>query len=294
MSSGNPYPILLVHGIARFDILRRLYVEKFGAQNPADDSLHYFKGIQSHLQASGFETHHANLSFAADINTRAAELNAQVNALLAGRPQSKVHLIAHSMGGLDARHMLVDIPGAADKVASLTTLGTPHLGTVAADVGLIFGGEKLIDHARPWIDLAGYRDLTTAACAAFNERARQSEATNPVCYQACSSTQDLMSTLFVMHASWLWIKAREGDNDGLVSAQSQAWAGELRAANGAVKKIIQRPFPLPADHINQVGWWLPGNWTPRAGLFNVTAQMKNYEDRVKNFYVEIARSLPSN
>lgn len=147
------------------------------------------------------------------------------------------------MGELDARYMLVDIPGTADKVASLTTIGTPHLGTAAADVGLIFGGEKLIEKAGPWIDLAGYRDLTTTACAAFNQRALQSGATNHVFYQTCVSTQDLMSTLFVMHSSWLWIKTSEVDNNGLVSAKSRAWAGELCAANG-VTKSGSMPIPL--------------------------------------------------
>jgi triacylglycerol esterase/lipase EstA (alpha/beta hydrolase family) len=40
-----------------------------------------------------------------------------------------VHIIAHSMGGLDARHLIVDIVTMADKVGTLATIGTPHLGT---------------------------------------------------------------------------------------------------------------------------------------------------------------------
>ena len=42
-----------------------------------------------------------------------------------------MHLIAHSMGGLDARHMIVR-EGMAERVASLTTVGTPHNGTPVA------------------------------------------------------------------------------------------------------------------------------------------------------------------
>jgi pimeloyl-ACP methyl ester carboxylesterase len=44
-----------------------------------------------------------------------------------------VHVIAHSMGGLDARCL---IAGGATNIASLTTLGTPFRGTLAADVAV--------------------------------------------------------------------------------------------------------------------------------------------------------------
>jgi len=37
----------------------------------------------------------------------------------------KVHLFAHSMGGLDARHMITHL-GMANRVRTLTTIGTPH------------------------------------------------------------------------------------------------------------------------------------------------------------------------
>ena len=40
----------------------------------------------------------------------------------------KVNIIAHSLGGLDARQMLTHL-GMGSRVASLTTVGTPHRGT---------------------------------------------------------------------------------------------------------------------------------------------------------------------
>jgi triacylglycerol esterase/lipase EstA (alpha/beta hydrolase family) len=42
-----------------------------------------------------------------------------------------VHVIAHSMGGLDVRHL---VASGATNIASLTTLGTPFRGTLTADV----------------------------------------------------------------------------------------------------------------------------------------------------------------
>jgi triacylglycerol lipase len=48
---------------------------------------------------------------------------------------AQVHIIAHSMGGLDARYLISTL-GYASKVKSLTTLSTPHRGSPLADIGL--------------------------------------------------------------------------------------------------------------------------------------------------------------
>ena len=48
-------------------------------------------------------------------------------------PTGKVHLIAHSMGGLDTRY-LVSHKNGRDLIATLTTLGSPFQGTLAADI----------------------------------------------------------------------------------------------------------------------------------------------------------------
>ncbi len=61
-----------------------------------------------------------------DIGPTAADLDALVDQALAASGQSKVVLIAHSMGGVVARNYLLHF-GAA-KVEQLVTLGTPYLG----------------------------------------------------------------------------------------------------------------------------------------------------------------------
>ncbi|CCH58357.1 hypothetical protein TBLA_0A05640 [Henningerozyma blattae CBS 6284] len=45
----------------------------------------------------------------------------------------KVNLIAHSMGGIDSRYMISNIPSKKFQVASLTTIATPHHGSEMAD-----------------------------------------------------------------------------------------------------------------------------------------------------------------
>ncbi|MFG3522445.1 hypothetical protein ACGF5S_19430 [Nocardia nova] len=58
-----------------------------------------------------------------------------------GRSDAKVHLVAHSMGGLLCR-ALVTIPGAADHVGVTVTLGTPFEGAAMAMVMLGSGEER--------------------------------------------------------------------------------------------------------------------------------------------------------
>ena len=286
------YPIVLAHGIARFDVLRQWFVDQarpFGVE--PSDSTHYFRNIGSHLEANGFAVHHAKVSFAAGIETRARELAAEIDGVVKAKATPKVHVIAHSMGGLDARHMLVDVPGAADKVASLTTIGTPHFGSSWADVALGFGGEYLVDAVRTVIDLDGFRDLTTEACSAFNARAIESEVHNRVQYQACASTQERSATFLPLQPAWMVIQAKEGANDGLVSERSQLWQAELIAKDGARKPVRQLRFPFAADHLSQIGWWTPNLIKNKNDLASLRSQTTAFEQGVRNFYLGLALGL---
>lgn len=69
------------------------------------------------------------------VANRAAQLGRQLDQILAESGADKVNLIAHSMGGLDARFAISSL-GYADRVATLTTISTPHLGTLLADAVL--------------------------------------------------------------------------------------------------------------------------------------------------------------
>jgi triacylglycerol lipase len=290
MSENNRFPIVLAHGIARFDILRELFRNKLHLSE-TDDRLHYFKGIKSHLEANGFEVHHTNVDFAGSVDLRATQLSKQLNKILEGGDAAKVNIIAHSMGGLDARHMIVDIDGMADKVASLTTIGTAHLGTSFADFALGSGGKLVISGLRPIINLEGFGDLTTEACESFNARARDNEAGNPVVYQTYASAEEHNRVFLPLQPSWFIVKHFEGENDGLVSVKSQQWESELRGADGRKKAIAHFPFPIPADHLNEVGWWDP-QWTnPVSNLLGAGKQEEQNEYKIRDIYLDIARSL---
>lgn len=123
--SGAPtrYPIVLVHGF----------------MGSASSPLWSFYNLVDTLRADGHVVIEADLPpFDAPAN-RARVLASQIDAAIA--MHGKVNLIAHSQGGLDSRYLISSL-GYADRVASLTTISSPHRGTAIADkaLGLLPGG----------------------------------------------------------------------------------------------------------------------------------------------------------
>src|SRR5262245_29076854 len=104
-------PILLVHGILGFEKIRMAGVTL------AD----YFPGIPEFLRAAGNHVIVPALSPTGGIADRAAQLKEFLDRAM---PTEPVHILAHSMGGLDARYMISRL-GMSERVLTLTTLGTP-------------------------------------------------------------------------------------------------------------------------------------------------------------------------
>lgn len=291
----RPEPIVLAHGIARLDffidtVVRTLNLSLYDF-SLVSDRFHYFKGIASFLKKHGFEVFHSNVSFAADVSTRAKDLKKEVCRILRETGHERVHIIGHSMGGLDARHMIVK-EGMEDRVASVTTIGTPHLGTVLADEAVKSGIDKILGSLGRFINLEGIRSLTSDACGAFNAFAESSEAGNDVTYQTFSSAQSREHVFAPLRKSWETIYEQQGENDGLVSVKSQRWTKQLKAGNGTVKKVKQFSFPEPADHLDQIGWWNL-NEIHKAGWWDLKALlgMSRHEATIKGVYLKIAEMV---
>jgi triacylglycerol lipase len=295
MTIGVDYPIVLSHGIARFDFLRESLIRRlqlFLADFTfAPDRTHYFKGIATHLTKAGFDTYHTGVSFASGLEIRARELRDEISRILVLSGKDKAHIIGHSMGGLDSRHMIVH-EGMGDKVASLTTIGTPHMGTSFADWGLTHGGDQLIRTLRKTLNLEGFLTLTIEERRAFNEFARNQEARNDVFYQTYAASQEPARIFAPLRLSWKIISRVEGDNDGLVSVESQRWVPELIGDDGTVKAVAQHPFPVPADHLNQIGWWdLDEMRRLKWWHLNAIREKRRFENRIKDAYLQIARQV---
>lgn len=112
-----------------------------------------FNGVAKALEADGHTVEVASVPPYNSPENRAMFLADHVDAVLERTGAERVNIIAHSMGGLDTR-VLVSGMGYGDRVASVTTISSPHRGTNVADValGIVPGGaDKAIDAlARAW------------------------------------------------------------------------------------------------------------------------------------------------
>jgi len=95
----------------------------------------YDPAVVAALRADGFYVLRDAVPPVESVAVRAAALATQVDGFIAGNQLDRVHLIAHSMGGLDARYLISKL-GYAAKIRSLTTLQTPHRGSPLADLAL--------------------------------------------------------------------------------------------------------------------------------------------------------------
>ena len=122
-------------------------------------------------------------------------------------------------------------------------------------------------------------------------RAKNSEASNAVVYRTYASSEERDLVFLPLQPSWFLISHREGENDGLVSVKSQQWDERLIGSDGGQKTIEQFRFPIPADHLNEVGWWDLQETNPVLGLLNIEKQKEEYENKIKNIYLQIAKTL---
>ena len=115
------YPILLVHGLGIKDTF---FMKSWGK-------------IDRILRDRGYTVYKSQIDGFGAVATNAVQLKEEVEAILAETGAEKVNLIAHSKGGLDAKYMIREL-SMANKVASLTTLCTPHRGSPIASFILRF------------------------------------------------------------------------------------------------------------------------------------------------------------
>lgn len=116
-----PYPVILVHGFSGFADV-----------GPVD----YFFGVVDDLRRHGEHVFTPALPPYRGSKERARTLARHIDQALDETGSDKVHLIAHSQGGIDARALLGLYPRYQEKVFSITTIGTPHHGTPIADEAL--------------------------------------------------------------------------------------------------------------------------------------------------------------
>jgi len=187
--------------------------------------LDYFQGVRPLYEQMGLRVLTLSLPWAGSIEQRASAL-AQFLAPESG----PLHLLAHSMGGLDARRWITHLAG-GEKTASLTTLSTPHHGSAAADV-VRYG------HS-PFRLFSGVRDLTTTRLKLFNA---QTPDHPDVIYRSYSAARPVEQHPWVVRHYGRIIQSQEGNNDSQVSIHSAMWGEHIGTLPSDHFELISRNF----------------------------------------------------
>lgn len=286
---GAPYPIVLMHGMGGFGTLEVGPIE-----------ITYFKGVVEDLAKIGESVFVTLAPPYATSEVRAQAVAKQIDQILARTGKAKVNLIAHSQGGLDARVLASPNGlGYGDRIASVTTVATPHRGSKVADavLGLLKylpAGEvdALTDAVLSLVQKTAYELQTDPALreqlVLLSEK-HMNEVFNPkyvddpgVVYKSYAGRSNLRSGIFACEGSVypneptkldpaqvalvpLAIFLEEGQlkvNDGLVTVESAKW--------GTFEQCV------PADHLKEVG-----QLGPSAASFDHVGMFRDIVARVR-------------
>ncbi|MBQ1546234.1 MAG: triacylglycerol lipase [Clostridia bacterium] len=212
------YPIVLVHGIFFRDV----------------NFFNYWGRIPKELVRNGAVLYYGSQRSAASVSQCGTELKQKIDEIINITGCGKVNIIAHSKGGLDAR-FAASLPGMNEKIASITTINTPHAGCKYADylieklpravldyiamrynTALYHFGEENSDFA------AGVADLTEKHCGELAELLPLPEGV--FCQSYGSYMKNAASAGFPLNAAYLLVSVfSTSPNDGLVDAESMRW-----------------------------------------------------------------------
>lgn len=222
------YPILLVHGMGFRD--RKI--------------LNYWGRIPKALKKNGNKVYYGNQDANGRIEDNAIVLKDRINQIISETGCEKVNVIAHSKGGLDIRYAVSHFD-LEDKVASITTMQTPHNGSKTVDLLLKFpdGMVRLVAKiADFWLKLLGdekpmsyevFHSLTTNDAKEFNSKNIISEKVYGQSYAFLM--KNAFSDIFLFFP-YLVVRIIEGKSDGLLTPEAVKW-GDFR---GVVKSNTNR------------------------------------------------------
>jgi triacylglycerol lipase len=221
------YPVVLVHGIVAHD---------------REGIIDFWGRIPKKLEENGVKVFFGNTDAWGVFESNAKILAGTIDKILRETQSEKVNIIAHSKGGIDSRYLIWKY-GFGDKVASLTTIATPHHGAEIAD--LIFS--KKIVHSKTvkkalevfgkWYgdtnpDLYNInRQFTAEYMKEFNETVLMDER---VYYQSIYTTMRNSFDDMMFFNSHCYIKKVRGASDGTTSEYSAQWSGNIIKIEGGI------------------------------------------------------------
>lgn len=223
------HPIILIHGLGAL-----------GQLGPIE----YFYKIPKWLQSHGNRVRVVNLGLWNSVDHCALELNSVLAGLF---PGEKLNLLGHSMGGLSAR-FFASCFDKGERVASVTTVGTPNHGSSIVDHFLelflddVMGKTELLAKKFGFSHL-GFRQIGKKY---FEEHLHLHIQDIPeVAYFSATSiipSPMLLNCLPTFWATQPILKRYEGENDGFVSEESAQWGTHIATYKGDHYAQIGQPF----------------------------------------------------
>ncbi|MCD8373325.1 MAG: hypothetical protein LUD27_08515 [Clostridia bacterium] len=236
------YPVLFLHGFGFRD----------GKKNK------YWGRIPDFFEKAGCKVYFGCQEGGATTEDNALFLKGRTEEILRETSAEKVNIIAHSKGGLEARYLISSL-GMADKVASLTTIGTPHRGSKTMDkfpkwtfkISAFFThiGMRIIGDKHPQV----YKVYVSFRASEMEKFNLENPDNDKVYYQSYAFVLNKGSSLWLPHKA---IKRFEGDNDGLVSTYSAEWGdfkgvkrgnGKRGISHGDETDVKRKPFASEAE-----------------------------------------------
>jgi triacylglycerol lipase len=235
------HPLVFCHGMLAMTMLRM--------QVPEDTN--YFVHLRPFLAERGVRALYPNVEPTGGVAERAEQLRDQICRWT----DEPVNVIAHSMGGLDARFLISRL-GLAGHVRSLTTVAAPHRGSGLADWFRVNFRQRvplLLTLEAFGVNVNGFRDCQTDVCRAFNEQTPDAEGVRYFSYGAAVAPPRITPLL---RRGWNILTPLEGDNDGLVSVRSARWGEYLGTLS--VDHFAQTPdglFVRPGENFDALGFY---------------------------------------
>jgi len=226
--------IVLAHGVLGFGNL--IGVSSF---------VNYFNGVAAHFERRGHTVVVPTVNPVGTVAQRGEQLGAKI--LRQAPPDGRLHLIAHSMGGLDARHALAHVAGLAERVATLVTIGTPHRGSPVADA-IASRTDPLLAHIPTFLvdmlqrNAGALHDLTTDFGTHFDETTPDLPGVRYI--DVAGNAARGGHELFLFQLAAVIGRLTGEVNDGVVTKTS------------ALKPHHQHLDDWPVDHAGEVGWSL--------------------------------------
>jgi triacylglycerol lipase len=206
------HPVVFCHGMLAFTTLNM--------QTPENHNC--FSSLRDFLDERGYRAFYPQVAPTSGVAARAEELCDQIRSWT----DEPINLVAHSMGGLDARYLIARL-GMAKQVCTLTTIATPHRGTALVDwfiknyrnrVPLLLALEAI------GMNVDGFADCRPVACAEFNAKTPDAPGVRYFSFGGAVSSGHVTP---VLRRAWSLLSALEGPNDGMVSVASARWGEYL-------------------------------------------------------------------